>query len=254
MPSSGIGAYAAVRLLDRLQRLIQSSRVPDPDRGRDRGRIGYRRPRHQRCRSGRLARQHPRGRARLTESLPVGGDVAAVSDRQGQPVRRAAELLDHLEGGGLLTLQPVGVDRVQQRHRAALDQLSHQPQRVVEAALHGDHAGAADLGLSQLSAGDGTLREHHRQPDPGAAAVGGGRGRGVAGRGADGVGGSLLERLGDGHRHPPVLERAGRVQPLVLEVHVQPGQRRQPRRGTSGVEPSPSDTTGVASVTGSRSR
>ena len=223
MPSSGMRADAAVRLLDRLQRLIQPGRVPDPDRGRDRGRVGHGRPGHQRRRAGRLARQHPGCHAGLAESLPVGGDVAAVSDRQRQPVGRGSQLLDHLEGGGLLALQPVGVDRVEQRHRAPLDQLPHQPQRVVEAALHRDHAGAADLGLGQLAAGDGALRQHHRQPDPGAAAVGGGRGRRVAGRGADGVGRPLLERLGDGHRHAPVLERAGRVQSLVLEV-ARPGR------------------------------
>ena len=87
----------------------------------------------------------------------------------------AAELLEHLERRRLLTLEPVRVDRVQERERAALDELAHEPKRVVEVALHRDHPRAADLGLGELPARDGALRQDDGQADAGPAAVGGRR-------------------------------------------------------------------------------
>ena len=50
---------------------------------------------------------------------------------------------------------------------AALDELSHEPQRVVEVALHRDDARAADLGLGELPARDRALGQDDRQPDAG---------------------------------------------------------------------------------------
>jgi hypothetical protein len=49
--------------------------------------------------------------------------------------RRAPhELVDELEGRGLLTLEAELVDRVDQRDRVALGQLAHQLERLVEVA------------------------------------------------------------------------------------------------------------------------
>ena len=63
------------------------------------------------------------GREVLDVAHPVRGDVAGVADRQAVDVGRVAERLDDLERGGLLAVQPVEVDRVDQRHRVVLGQL-----------------------------------------------------------------------------------------------------------------------------------
>ena len=140
-----------------------------------------------------------------------------------------AELLEHLERRRLLALEPVRVHRVQERERAPLDELAHEPQRVVEVALHRDDARAADLGLGELPARDRPLGQDDRQADAGPAAVRGRRRRRVAGRRAHRRGGAVLERLRHGHRHPPVLERPGGIGALVLQVDVDADQGRDPR-------------------------
>ena len=65
---------------------------------------------------------------------------------------------------------------------------------------------------------------------PAAGGVRGGAGAGVAGRGADDRLGALLDGLADRHRHAAVLERAGRVGALDLEVDLAAGALGQPRR------------------------
>ena len=84
--------------------------------------------------------------------------------------------------------------------------------------------------------------------DPRAGRIGGRRRSRVPGRGADHRLRALLDRLGDGDRHAAVLEATGRVGRLDFSHSSTP--RRAERRGAriSGVEPSPSETTGVASL------
>ena len=60
---------------------------------------------------------------------------------------------------------------------------------------------------------------------PACRAVRRGRGRRVAGRGADDRPGARLDGLGDRHDHAAVLERAGRVLALDLEVQVRGADR-----------------------------
>ena len=95
--------------------------------------------------------------------------------------------------------------------------------------------------LEQLADRDLALRQDDDDLHPGRRAVGRRRGRRVAGRGADDRARAGLDRLGDGDDHAAVLERAGRVLALDLEVQVRAG--RAPRPGacawTSGVKPSP---------------
>ena len=135
------------------------------------------------------------------------------------------------------------------------DELRGQREAVVEVAVDLQQLGAVHERLGQLAQRDLALRHEHRAGQPGPGRVRGGGGAGVAGGGADDRLGALLDRLGDGHGHAPVLEGAGRVGALHLEVDVAARARRTaPAPARSGVLPSCSVTTGVASVTGSRSR
>ena len=58
----------------------------------------------------------PAGGLVRAKPLPIRRDIASVADRDVELVRRIAKGVDDLEGSGLLPLQPVGVDRVDQRH------------------------------------------------------------------------------------------------------------------------------------------
>ena len=86
-----------------------------------------------------------------------------------------------------------------------------------------------DQCLGEFAQGDVPLGDQHRAGQAGPGAEGGGRGRGVAGGRADHRLRPILHGLGDGHRHPPVLERAGGVGPLDLQQHPRADPGRQAR-------------------------
>ena len=155
--------------------------------------------------------------------------------------------VDDLEGAGLLALDAVGLTELTTVTGALLAELADDVERLVEVAPHLQDLGPVDEGLGQLAEGDVTLGDEHGAGQPGAGAEGGGRGRGVAGRRADHRLGPLLDGLGDGHGHAPVLERSGGVGALDLEQHPGADPGRQPGRLESGVPPSSRDTTGVSS-------
>ena len=118
---------------------------------------------------------------------------------------------------GLLALEAVLVDGVDERDRVAVGQLAHERQRLVEVAAQRDHARAVHERLGELALGDLALRHDHRARQPGARRVGGGARGGVAGRRADDRLRALAHGGADGARHAAVLERAGRVEPLELQ-------------------------------------
>src|SRR5207342_1623486 len=87
--------------------------------------------------------------------------------------------------------------------------------------------------------GDLAARHENRAGEAGPGRVGGGAGAGVAGRRADHRLGADPGGHADGHRHAAVLERAGRVGPLDLEVHLAAGTGGQDRRGCCDRQPVP---------------
>src|SRR3546814_1027004 len=74
-----------------------------------------------------------------SSDLPISADVAGVADRQTVHVRRATQRFDDFKCGGLLTLQTIGVDRVDDRDRRGLADLLDETHAVVEVALDLDH-------------------------------------------------------------------------------------------------------------------
>ena len=163
----------------------------------------------------------------LLVPLPVGGDVSCIADRQDVDVGSVAQLLDDLERGGLLPLDAVGIDRVDDGEVAGLPEFTDEAEGVVEVTPDGDDSRPVDVGLDHLASGDPTGWKEDGALHPGACGVGGGRGGGVPRGGAqDGVG-SLLGGLGDRHGHASVLEGAGGVESLVLHVDLAAGDSAQ---------------------------
>ena len=120
------------------------------------------------------------------------------------------------------------VDRVDEGHGVVvlLGERPHDGQRLVEVAVDGHDPRPGHQRLEELALGDLPARQHDDDLHPGRRAVGR-RGRGgVPRRGAHDRAGARLERLGDGKDHPAVLERAGRVHALELEVEVRDADGR----------------------------
>ena len=126
------------------------------------------------------------------------------------------ELLEDLEGRGLLAFEPVGIDRVEQIDGKARDQLGEDADAAVEVGLELDGERAVVHRLRELAPGDLAFGDEDDAAQAGAGGIGGHGGRGVAGGGA----GDPLEAAlgGDGERggHAGVLEGAGGIHALVL--------------------------------------
>ena len=113
-------------------RLLPAGRVSDPDRRGDRLRVLDRDAVDERRRAlGLEAVEAPCG-IHLLEALPVGGYVAGVADGDRERGGRLPHLLDHLEGGGLLALDPKWVHRVDELDRMPLGEIADDPERLVE--------------------------------------------------------------------------------------------------------------------------
>src|SRR5699024_2902672 len=139
------------------------------------------------------------GHARVPVLLvahPVSGDVAGVAHRQDVDVRGAAEGVAHLEGRGLLSLQTVGVDRVDELDRVLGVQLAGDLEAVVEVPLDLHQLRPVDDGLGELAGGDLALRQQHDAGQSRGGGVGGRGGAGVARGGAHHRAGAVVQRLG----------------------------------------------------------
>ena len=148
----------------------------------------------------------------MLPALPTGMQSASSS---------SSERLGELERGRLLALDPELVDRVDQRDRMRWTASSRTSLSATsKLPLQRDHAGAVHQRLGELAGGDLAVGHDHRAAQARPGRVGGRRGGGVAGRGADDRLGALPHGRGHGARHPAVLERAGRVQPLQLAPHL----------------------------------
>src|SRR5436309_2935271 len=89
------------------------------------------------------------------------------STARSRPATGVAEAVDDLEGGRLLTLEPVGVHGVDQRDGVLGGQLPDDGEGLVEVALDLDHLGPVDQRLGQLAEGDVALGDEHGADDAG---------------------------------------------------------------------------------------
>ena len=233
-PSSAARSCQAVRICSSVTVTISAAFLrlgavggrDDPDRGGEGLGAGRR-----------LGRDDSLLPAELLEPEGVGTRVAAASVRQGQQVGGAAELLDDLERRGLLALEPVRVERVDEDVRAAGRELDRRLERLVEAAAHLQEPRARRLGPERACRARRRPREQHDCAQAGARGVGGSRGGRVAGRRADDRLRAALERLGDRDRHPAVLEaaRSGSLPPTSGRAHSRARRRAAARAGAASL-------------------
>ncbi len=169
-------------------------------------------------------------RPELVEAEGVRAEVASTPVGQGEHVRCRAELLDDLERGRLLSLEPVRVQRVDEDVSASGGELPRGRERLVEGSSYFEHARAERARLRELGRRDRALGLEHDGSEAGASRVGGRRRGGVPRRRADDGARTSFRRLRDRDRHPAVLEAPGRVRSLALEVHLRAQPLRDPRR------------------------
>ena len=158
------------------------------------------------------------GLAPFAKAFPVGGDISRVSHGQGQGVGGTTERFRYLEGGRLLALDAVGVDRVHQRDVAEFfgDPLRKLQGRV-EVAFDLDYSGPVREDLYGLAQRDLARRHDHKALHAGPCGVGRRRGRRVSRRGTDAGPAPRGDGPAHGHRHAAILERGRRVHPLELQ-------------------------------------
>jgi hypothetical protein len=141
-------------------RLRPAGGIADADRGCDRVRLIDRVAEHERCGTGSLEAPHLGQPFRHTQlpvlvvALPVRRDVAGVADGQHMDVGSIAEDIDDLEGRGLLALDAIGVDRVDEVDRVGLGEFAAQRQAVVEVPVDLEQGRTVRDGLAHLPGRD----------------------------------------------------------------------------------------------------
>ena len=132
-------------------------------------------------------------------------------------VGRIAQLVDHFERCSLLTLDPVGIDRVHEGDRVLVGELAGEFQAVVEVGVDLHHFGTMHDCLRKFAGRNSASGQEHDGGQTRLRRVRSGRRRGVAGRGTD----HGLHPLPDGDTerdcHATVLERTGRIGSLDLD-------------------------------------
>ena len=156
----------------------------------------------------------------FVKAHPVGGDVAGVAHGYEQVIGRGAEVVHDFECGRLLPLQPIRVERIDQHDGMLGAELAHDAEGVVEAAVDKHNLRAVGYRLRHFAARDVVSGDKYDGGQPAARAVCGGGCAGVAGGGAHNRSTALFQRLGDGYHHAPVLERAGGIAALQLEIEL----------------------------------
>ena len=88
----------------------------------------------------------------FTVTGPIGGDIARVADRKQMKIRRVPYFIDNLERGGLLSRDPIRVNRIHDDKIASLAELAHDSKRIVKVPFNGYDFCAIRKSLQQFAA------------------------------------------------------------------------------------------------------
>src|SRR6266513_6036941 len=97
-----------------------------------------------------------------TVTGPIGGDIARVADRKHVIIRRIPYFIDTLERGGLLSRDPIRVNRIHDDKIASLAELAHDSKRIVKVPFNSDDFCAVRKSLQQLAARNLSRRQNYR--------------------------------------------------------------------------------------------
>src|SRR6266487_3396346 len=115
-------------------------------------------------------------------------------------------LINNLKGSGLLSSDPIGIDRIHDGKAAALAQLPYDLKRIVKVAINGDDFCAAGESLQQFAARNFSARQNHYTRNSRPRRISSRRSRSISSRSADESACTALHRFRDGHGHAAVLE------------------------------------------------
>ena len=169
----------------------------------------------------------------FAQGLAEGGGITQIAAGEDDPVGWIpVALIQHFDDDRLLAFDAEGVDGVQQVNAETFGEAAHQGEDLIEVRLHLEGARAVFESLGQLAVGDVAVRDEDDRLQARGACVGGHGGGSVArGHARD----SLHPEphgLRCPARHAVVLERACRVESLVLEDEaVESAVLRSPRTG-----------------------
>jgi hypothetical protein len=135
-------------------------------------------------------------------------------------MKSVAEGIDDFERAGLLALDPVRIDGVDEGDGVLLADAAGDLEGIVEVAVDGKNLCAVRDSLGELALSDAAVRHEDVGVEPAVGGVGGGRGAGISRGGANYLVRAGLGRTGDGDDHAPVLEGAGGIAHLQLEVEL----------------------------------
>jgi len=180
---------------------------------------------------GSLADDDPGRGAGLLQARGDGRHVPAAAERKRDDSGCGAELVDDLEDDGLLSLDAVRVDRVDEHESRTRAQLAAEAQCIVERPANLDKPRTDGLSLGALRSRGRACGCQDDRVEACARGVGRRGRRGVPRRGANDRARARLDSPADGNDHPAVLEAAGRVCALALQVKVEARRRGEaPRR------------------------
>src|SRR4030095_16030 len=93
---------------------------------------------------------------------PIGGDIACVADRKQVTIGRIPNFIDNLKRGGLLSGDPIWVNRIHDDKIASLAELAHDSKRIVKVSFNGDDFCAVRKSLEQFAARNLSGRQDYR--------------------------------------------------------------------------------------------
>src|SRR6266496_5461750 len=102
-----------------------------------------------------------------TVTGPIGGDIARVADRKHVIIRRIPYFIDNLERGGLLSRDPIRVNRIHDYKIVSLAELADNSKRIVKVPFNDDDFCAIRKSLKQFSARSLSRRQNYRAGNSG---------------------------------------------------------------------------------------
>ena len=142
-------------------------------------------------------------------------------------IRRVPQEINDFKSRSFLSLQAVGVNRINQGYRIGFGELAGNSQALVKVPIHCHQSGPMHYRLRKFSGSNFPGRQDYRTFQTSLCRIGSGRSRSIAGRGTGHHFLPAREHLGNRHGHTAIFKRTGRVHSLDLDKYPRPYLVRQ---------------------------